>query len=211
MKHSRLSTRWIAVFVALLFVSDGFAQVLGSGKTTGRGLANRGAGFYASVPTGADTYYYSFGESNPASESFWGVDQFYAVPVTATLAGSITKVGWKLHNSEGSANNVRIGLWKDTGGGVFALHECQVLVLDASAVANFYDITLASPYSVGASETVRVSCVSEDGGLNVGRFHGTPDTGGYKVTRTYADGCLTTVPTWGGNEESGNGARVYVD
>lgn len=210
MNNSRSLTRLLAAFAALHFVLGGFCQSIGPGRTSGGGLSSRGSGFYASEPPGVDTFYYSFGESNPTSESFWGADQFYAVPVVATLAGPITKVGWKLHNSEGAANNVRIGLWWNNGG-TWTLHECQVLVLDASAAAAFYDITLASPYSVGASETVRVSCVSEDGGLNVGRFHGTPDTGGYKVTRTYADGCLSTEPTWGGTEESGNGARVYVD
>lgn len=205
MRFSRFQSIAIAFGLILAFATEPALSQFGLKSPTV--VSSR-----SSAPAGGpDVFYYSFGNSNPTEEAFWGGDQFYAVPVTATVGGSITKVGWKLHETEGAINNIRIGLWRDAGGGTFALHECQVLALPANSAAAFYDITLSSPYTVASSEIVRVSAVSEDGGLNVGRFHTVGDTGGYKVTRTYASGCSATEPTWGGSDESDNGARIFVD
>lgn len=204
MRFSRFQSIAVAFVLILAFATEPAFSQFGLKSVTV--ISSR-----SSAPAGGpDTFYYSFGNSNPTDEAFWGADQFYAVPVTATAGGSITKVGWKLHETEGAINNIRIGLWWNNGG-TWTLHECQVLALPANSAAAFYDITLASAYTVASSEIVRVSAVSEDAGLNVGRFHTVAETGGYKVTRTYASGCSATEPTWGGADESDNGARIYVD
>lgn len=157
---------------------------------------------------GPDTYYYSALGSNPmAIESFWFAEVTVGAPVTASAAGTVTKIGAKINNTEGATNHISFALWKDVGG-TWTFHECGMVVATASTAGNV-EITLSSPYTIGIGETVRVIYVSADQGGNVGWYGDSTGVGGFRETRTYANICSATLPSFG--SDSVVSAFIYVD
>jgi hypothetical protein len=152
--------------------------------TTNQPAAGGGGG-------GAAYTNYSAAGFTPANQQGWAGDWFLGAAVTCTNAGQITKIGAYLHNEQvGVTHDVKLSLWWNNGG-TWTFVECGSVTLAEQETA-WKDFTLASPYTVTAGQVVRVFMVGE---LTWTYQYYGATTGGYSGTKTYANGCNSTMPS----------------
>jgi hypothetical protein len=155
---------------------------------------------------GPNTYYYSAAGSDAGAMTGqeFASGYFLGNNIVCTVAGSLTKLGLVVRNPSAGDVNVRVSLW-DNG---VTYEGCENLLITAHGEGSpsWRDVTLSTPFAVTNGQTVRIGYTCDT--VAVQHYY-LGASGGYFATRTYANGCLTSTPTW--SSDYNFSGRVYVD